>query len=340
MVNFLRILALSGLIVLFLGGWLWYDYQKALRQPLEVGDAPVLYTVRSGMTFRAVAAEFKQHGWWQYPRYLLWHVHHRHLANKLKAGEYELRSGMSIDHLLDALAAGRTMQHAVTIVEGWTFARLREAIDKTPVLVSTLRGLDDATVMERLGHPGIPPEGRFFPDTYYVTAGTSDMVLLQRAYKRMEQTLETLWKERAADLPYKIPEEALTMASIVEKETAVPKERSLIASVFVQRLGRGIKLQTDPTVIYGLGRGYDGNLRRKDLENDTPYNTYVRAGLPPTPIAMPGKASLEAALNPAPAGVLYFVARGDGSHEFSRTLEEHNRAVARYQLGGAVPASP
>lgn len=340
MPNLLRFVLLCGLVVLFIAGWLWHDYGKALRQPLVVGDAPVLYAVSGGMTFRGVASDLDERRWWKHPRYLLLHAHRRGLADRLKAGEYELHNGMSIDQVLDQLAAGRTAQHAVTFVEGWTFAQLREEIEKAPVLVATLRRLDDAEVMERIGHPGVHPEGRFFPDTYHVTAGTTDVALLQRAYERMEDMLATLWAERATDLPYATPDEALVMASIVEKETAVAAERPFIASVFVLRLARGMKLQTDPTVIYGLEPAFDGNLRRADLEKDTPYNTYVHAGLPPTPIALPGRASLQAALNPADAQALYFVARGDGSHEFSSTLEEHNRAVARYQLGGAEPTHP
>jgi len=332
------LLTTGFLLLLAIGcfcGWLWHDYQSALQQPLALGDEPVLYNVASGMTFRGVAGDLKQRGWWKHPRYFMLEAYRRGLQNKLKTGEYELQVGVTLDQLLELLASGKTVQHPLTIVEGWTFSELRHALEQSAVLQNTLRGVDDATVMERIGFAGIYPEGRFFPDTYHVTRGTTDVALLKRAYQRMAATLDALWKERAADLPYQSPDEALVMASIVEKETAVAQERAQIASVFVERLKRGMKLQTDPTVIYGLGANFDGNLRRKHLEADTPYNTYTRAGLPPTPVAMPGQASLIAALHPAGGEALYFVARGDGSHEFSRTLEEHNRAVTKYQLRSA-----
>lgn len=335
--SLLKVVVLLALAAAFLGLWFWHDYQSALRDPLAIGEEAALYTVEPGANFSGVARDIRTRGWWNHAaRYFVLHVRARAMANKLKNGEYRIEPAMSIDQLIDLLVSGKTVQHAVTIVEGWTFAQVRQALEQSPVLEQTLRGLDDAAVMERLGHPGIHPEGRFFPDTYYVTRGTTDAELLKRAYTSMDELLSKLWAQRTGDQPYTNADEALIMASIVEKETAVPAERPLIASVFVQRLKRGMKLQTDPTVIYGLGSTFDGNLRHKDLANDTPYNTYTRSGLPPTPISIPGKESIVAALQPADSEALYFVARGDGSHEFSGTLEEHNRAVARYQSGGGA----
>jgi UPF0755 protein len=234
--------------------------------------------------------------------------------------------------LLALLESGDVVQHAVTIVEGWTFQDLRRALEREPLLDNTLAGRDDAEVMAALGESGQAPEGLFFPDTYLFGKGTTDVEILRESRARMRRELETAWEGRAEGLPVETPYEALILASIVEKETALASERARIAGVFTTRLRRGMRLQTDPTVIYGLGSRYDGNLRRADLERDGPYNTYTRAGLPPTPIALPGTESLRAAMGPDERGDLYFVATGlpDGSHEFSRTLAEHEAAVRRY----------
>lgn len=332
--SLVKILFLVLLGAGFVGLWFWHDYHTALDEPLSVGDKPVPYVVEKGMRFRSVAKDLYRHGWWRHPRYFVLRVQQRNLVHKLKVGEYEIQPGMKVDAFIDLLVSGRGVQHPITIVEGWSFAQVRQALKQSPMLEHTLDELDDAAVMERLGLAGMHPEGRFFPDTYHVTRGTPDVQVLKRAFARMQEVMEKSWSERAGNLPYTNPDEALTMASIVEKETAIAAERPLIASVFVQRLKRGMKLQTDPTVIYGLGLQFDGNIRRKDLERDTPYNTYLHTGLPPTPIAMPSEESILAALHPAETETLYFVARGDGSHEFSKTLEEHNRAVAKYQLSG------
>jgi len=226
--------------------------------------------------------------------------------------------------------------YPLVLVEGWNFEQVRRALAGAPKLAQTLQGLPDEEVMRRLGYPGLHPEGRFFPDTYYYSAGHTDLALLQRAFERMRARLEQEWERRAPDLPYRTIDEALIMASIVEKETGRPEERTLIAGVFVNRLRRGMRLQTDPTVIYGLGAAYDGNIRARDLRRDNPYNTYTRAGLPPTPIAMTGGEALAAAMRPAATDALYFVSRGDGSHVFSATLKEHNAAVIKYQLKGTA----
>jgi UPF0755 protein len=230
------------------------------------------------------------------------------------------------------MAAGEVVQHHFTIVEGWTFRQLRLALAQDPVLVQTLTAADDADVMKRLGAPGALAEGWFLPETYSYVKGMSDLDLLRRAHEAMGKLLDQLWSAHPADFVLDSPYQLLTLASIVEKETAQPNERPLIAAVFLHRLRLPMLLQTDPTVIYGLGARYDGHIHRRDLDTDTPYNTYTRAGLPPTPIALPGHAALDAVMHPAATDALYFVARGDGTHEFSATLDAHNKAVARYQL--------
>ena len=254
------------------------------------------------------------------------------VAGKLHAGEYALDPGIAPRGLLAKMAAGDVIQHKFTIVEGWTFAQLRDALAPDAAIEQSLAGRSGADIMRALDSGGAPPEGWFLPETYQFVKGMSDLDILRRAHAAMRRKLDALWAARAPDLPLDTPYQALILASIVEKETAQPAERALIAGVFEHRLRLGMRLQTDPAVIYGLGSGYDGKIHTRDLETDTPYNTYTRAGLPPTPIAMPGSASLEAVLHPAQTDALYFVARGDGTHEFSATLEAHNRAVAKYQL--------
>ena len=258
---------------------------------------------------------------------------------RIKAGSYEIASGVTPLDLIDKLTRGDVTQQELTIPEGWSFRQFRAALDAHEGVEHATRGLSDAQVLDLIAkaEPGSKishPEGLFFPDTYLFAKGSGDIAILRRAYRAMSRHLAGEWQRRAAGVPYASPYEALIMASIVEKETGQARERPLIAGVFVNRLRRGMLLQTDPTVIYGLGTGFDGNLRRRDLQQDGPYNTYTRAGLPPTPIALPGLAALQAALNPARTDALYFVARGDGTHEFSATLEAHNRAVNRFQRRG------
>jgi UPF0755 protein len=251
---------------------------------------------------------------------------------RIKAGEYAIAPGTTPRGLLALFESGAVVQHSVTIVEGWTFRDLRRALEKQPHLDNTLAGQDDAAVMAALGENGTHPEGLFFPDTYLFGKGTTDLEILRQARGRMRRELDAAWGARADGLPIGTPYEALILASIVEKETALAPERPRIAGVFTARLRIGMRLQTDPTVIYGMGARFDGNLRKRDLEADSPYNTYTRGGLPPTPIALPGAGSLQAAVRPDARGDLFFVATGepDGSHAFSRTLAEHERAVARY----------
>jgi UPF0755 protein len=254
------------------------------------------------------------------------------VAGKLQVGEYAVTPGLSPRALLDRLARGEVIQRKYTLIEGWSFRDVRRALAADPLLVHPTTQPDDAALMRALGRAGQHPEGRFLPETYVYTRGTDEVAVLDRAAKAMDKALAEAWDGRAAGLPYKSPDELLTMASIVEKETGLASERPLIAGVFVRRLGIGMRLQTDPTVIYGMGAAYAGNIRKNDLLTDTPYNTYVRAGLPPTPIAMPGLAALQAAAHPADGDALYFVARGNGAHEFSSNLAAHEAAVRRYQL--------
>jgi UPF0755 protein len=255
-------------------------------------------------------------------------------TRNIKAGNYELTEPASPYRLLQKLVQGDVTQATVKFIEGSTFRQMRASIDEHPGLAHTTRGLADEEILQRLGIEESSPEGLFFPDTYHFASGSSDLRVLARAHRLMRSHLEARWTERASDLPLATPYEALILASIVEKETGREEERPLIAAVFVNRLRKGMLLQADPTVIYGLGEAFDGNLRKRDLLKDAPYNTYTRAGLPPTPIAMPGLASLAATLNPPASDALYFVSRGDGTSHFSRTLSEHERAVTKYQRSG------
>ena len=325
---------LAGVLVLVasLGtGWVWLKLDRFANSPISLQQARA-FDVAPGSGVARIARELAAQGVIDDARAFVWLARWRQQAHRLQAGEYWLQPGLSGEQLLALLVAGKVRQHVFTIVEGWTFRQLRRALAAEPRIRHSLTGLSDAEVMARLGHPGEHPEGRFLPDTYHFPAGTRDVDFLQRAYQAMAEALERLWPQRQPDLPLASPYEALILASIVEKETAVAAERRQIAGVFIRRLRKGMRLQTDPTVIYGLGEDFQGNLRKRDLRRDTPYNTYRRRGLPPTPIALPGLDSLRAVLDPAPGEALYFVAKGDGRHHFSATLEEHNRAVRRYQI--------
>ncbi len=309
------------------------DFRRFADSPLAPLPAPTTLDVALGTTLPDIVRDLQVHGVHAGPP-LYWRALARWMgvAGHLRAGEYALIPGMTPRMLLANMAAGEVIQHRFTIVEGWTFAQLREALARATELKRTLASLSDADIMRLLGAGGVSPEGWFMPETYQFVKGMSDANILRRAFASMHRKLDALWAERAADLPLDSPYQALILASIVEKETAQPAERAIIAGVFEHRLKLGMRLQTDPAVIYGLGSSYDGKIHARDLETDTPYNTYTRAGLPPTPIAMPGAASLAAVLHPVATDALYFVARGDGTHEFSATLEAHNRAVEKYQL--------
>lgn len=329
---FPKLLGVALIVASFTLGWILIDFQQFLRDPVAPLEAARTYTVAPGAGLIAVARDLERQGLIRHPRYLLWYARWRGVADDIKAGEYLIAPETTPPQFLDKLSRGDVIQYSLTIPEGWTFAQLMAAVNRHEKLVHTLADRDAAEIMAALGLPGQHPEGRFFPDTYYFAAGTTDVAFLRRAHQAMEERLAAEWADRAPGLPYKTPYEALILASIIEKETAVPEERRRIAGVFVRRLQRGMRLQTDPTVIYGLGEDYDGNLRRRDLRTDSPYNTYLRRGLPPTPIALPGAAALHAALHPEPGDALYFVARGDGTHHFSATVAEHNAAVKSYQL--------
>ncbi|MBL8248395.1 MAG: endolytic transglycosylase MltG [Candidatus Competibacter sp.] len=328
------LLALAALALIF-GPALYIvyaDYHRFLDTPLGVPAGGLTLEIKPGMGIADLTRELRrQPGLLRSAWYLQTYARLSGLASRLKVGEYAIAPGITPRSLIDQLVAGRVLQHALTVVEGWTFQQLRHALAAHPKIAQTLREAGDAEIMARLGRPGEHPEGRFFPDTYHFPAGATDVAFLKRALAAMDQRLAEAWGDRSPNLPLHDAYQALILASIVEKETALAAERAEIAGVLVRRLRNGMLLQTDPTVIYGLGAAFDGNLRKQDLVADTPYNTYTRKGLPPTPIALPGAAALAAAVHPAPGDALYFVANGKGGHVFSRTLDQHNQAVRHSQ---------
>lgn len=305
---------------------------RTLNEPVAVPGRGALVDVRPGMSLAAVSAELEREGVLDEaePRLVRWYVRLNGLATRLHAGEYRIEPGMTPIDVVEAIVAGDVHLHEITIVEGWRFAELLEALRGHPAVAGSAH--DGAAIMAALGRPDVHPEGQFLPDTYRFPKGTPELELLRIAHDALHRRLESAWAQRSEDLSLDTPYEALILASIIEKETALAAERGRIAGVFHRRLERGMRLQTDPTVIYGLGDAFDGNLRRADLERDTPYNTYTRHGLPPTPIALPSAAAIDAAVAPEPGTALYFVATGepDGSHAFSDTLEQHNEAVREY----------
>lgn len=329
-----QVLILVLLLGVMAGGWGVYHYQQFIHQPLNLQQEQTLL-VKPGSSLRGIAGKLHKQGLLSDARLFVLMARLRGQAASMQAGEYALEPGLTPAGLLQKMVEGEVVQYGITLIEGWTFKQFRTAIEQSEQLKHSIQGMSDAEVMEKLGHGGEHPEGRFFPDTYHFTRGTSDVALLQRAYQAMQEQLELAWEGRDKDIPLKSPYEALILASIVEKETGQASERQEIAGVFTRRLLKGMRLQTDPTVIYGMGMPYEGsNIRRKDLRTDTPYNTYTRAGLPPTPIAMPGAGAIEAALHPKEGKSLYFVGKGNGYHHFSATLREHNNAVIKYQLNG------
>jgi UPF0755 protein len=305
--------------------WWWVD------RPLPLAGATAELSVESGTTPRDIAQAWVQAGVQSPPSLLYAWFRVSGQARRIRAGSYEIDAGTSPRRLLAKMVQGEETLEQVRFIEGWTLRQVRAELARAPALKPTSAGLSDAELMTALGAPGVTGEGRFFPDTYAYSRGVSDLTVLRRAHLAMQERLDGIWAERAPDTPLKSAEEALILASIVEKETGAAADRGLVAGVFSNRLRIGMPLQTDPTVIYGLGAAFDGNLRKRDLLADTPYNTYTRGGLPPTPIALPGLASLRAAVRPDPTKALYFVARGDGSSVFSSSLAEHNRAVNQYQ---------
>ncbi len=328
-----------------LGAWLWRDYQRFLVSPLGVGEQVQVVEIARGQSFRGVVAQLHAAGLDGGVHELYWRALGWQRKARVQAGEYAVEPQLTPPALLDRFARGQVIQYRLTVVEGWTVRELRLALARDPVLVQTLGGVPDDELLVAIGAQetligtpaGHAPEGQFLPETYQFTRGTTDAQLLLRMHRALLQALDEAWSRRAPNLPLVTPHEALVLASIVEKETGVPEERDQVAGVFVRRLQRGMRLQTDPTVIYGRGEGISGPITRSHLDTDTPWNTYTRDGLPPTPIALPGRAAIEATLHPDDGDALYFVARGTGGHVFSRTLDEHNRAVAEYRRRMRTP---
>ena len=306
----------------------------ATWHPLPLPQSTYAFNVKPGATLRSVARELSAAGIIPADWVLVGLARATSVDRTIKAGNYEIGAGITLTSLLAKLTQGDVTQVAFTIVEGWSFRDLRTALKSRADIKTTIADLPDAGVMQRIGASEPQPEGMFFPDTYFFASGATDTALLARADRTMQERLAAAWAARAPGLPLASPYEALTLASIVEKETGRAADRPLIAAVFINRLQQGMRLQTDPAVIYGLGERFDGNLRKRDLDADQPFNMYTRDGLPPTPIALPSQASLDAVLHPPATPYLYFVARGDGSSEFSSSLADHNTAVAKYQKGG------
>jgi len=319
---FLIFAALAG------GAAVWW-----LNQTLVLNADSVDLSIEPGTSVRGVALAANEAGVQVNPSLLYWWFRMSGDARLIKAGSYEITADATPRSLLRKLVRGEESLRAVTLVEGWNFSQVRAALSKAEQLRQDTRGLEADSIMNSLGRPGLHPEGRFYPDTYTYAKGSSDLAVLKRALRAMDKRLDEVWRQRQPNTILKTPEQALILASIIEKETGRTSDRAMISGVFTNRLRIGMMLQTDPTVIYGLGEDFDGNLRRRHLQADTPWNTYTRGGLPPTPIAMPGKASLLAAVQPAPTKALYFVSRGDGTSQFSASLEEHNRAVNKFQRG-------
>ena len=330
-----RGLAVLAVVLAVIAGAAWFGGRAWLAHYLQTPlalEEPRILDVPAGSSLKGVANELAQDGVLKFPAVLTEWARYTGDAARIRAGEYEITPETTAAGLVDLLVRGQAVLHSVTLVEGWTFAEMQAALAAHPALVATETGADAAALMAELGQPGMHPEGWFLPETYRFARGTRDVVILRQAYEAMQSALASAWQERPDDFPLESAYEVLILASIIERETGLDAERDQVAGVFVRRLNKGMRLQTDPTVIYGLGEDFDGDLKRADLRRDTPYNTYTRSGLPPTPIAMPGRASLAAAVSPAEGNALYFVAtgKGDGSHKFSATLEEHNRAVAEY----------
>lgn len=322
-------IALAAIVVA--AALLWWQLGRAMDEPSSLASTARV-EIGAGESLRAILGRLERMGAVGHARQVEWYLRLHGEHPRVQAGTYELPPHASARALIDQMVAGRVVLEQLTVVEGWRFDDLRRALEAHAAVGHTLQGLSDAALMDALGHGGQAAEGRFFPDTYRFAAGTPDRRILDMAYERMRHELQTAWDARAPDLPLSSPDAALVLASIVEKETGREDERPLVAAVFVNRLRRGMRLQSDPTVIYGLGDRYDGNIHTRDLETDTPYNSYTRGGLPPTPIALPGAASLKATLHPADSDALYFVATGtgDGGHQFSTTLEQHDEALRAY----------
>lgn len=325
LLKFLVLVLLLAVAAASAGAWWW------LQRPLPLAQPRVEVSIEPGSSPRAVAQAWVDAGVQTSPALLYYWFRLSGEDRALRAGSFEVERGVTPRGLLDKMVRGDELMATVRFIEGWTFRQVRQAVSSAPHLRQTLTGMSDEELMTAIGASGVFPEGRFFPDTYSFSRGASDVTVLRRAYEAMARRVDEAWASRRDDSPLRTPTEALILASIVEKETGHVEDRGKVAAVFLNRLRVSMPLQTDPTVIYGMGDRFDGNLRKRDLQADTPYNTYTRPGLPPTPIAMPGVASLQAVMAPDPTKALYFVSRGDGRSEFSETLGQHNRAVDRYQ---------
>ena len=326
-----RVFIMATLAALCVAAITLVRFQQFQDTALDLPADGLIYNMPAGASLNQLAYDLEARGIIQHPRFLILLGRKMDAATRLQAGEYDLARGVTPPDLLQVLLAGKVIQHELTLIEGHSFREMLRRVNANPILEHTLVDLSDAEIMAALGQAEQHPEGRFLPDTYHITRGTTDLEFLRRAYQAMTVRLQTEWDAREEGLPLKTADEALILASIVEKETGAPEERAQIAGVFVRRLQKNMRLQTDPTVIYGMGESYDGNIRKRDLLKDTPYNTYTREGLPPTPIAMPGVEAIHAVMHPAPGKSLYFVAMGEGRHYFSSTLKQHNLAVDKFQ---------
>ena len=335
LIRVIKFFLVLGVILAICGGTLgylvWQEMGAALNKPLEMESA-ILFEIPRGSNVRQLSNALAENGWLAEPFFFEIEARRLELAQQIKAGTYEVRPGESLLDLLARFTNGDTVSFSVSFIEGTSLRQILSILAKAPHIEHTLGDISQEDLTAMIAPQQSSLEGWIFPSTYQYPMGAVDIEILKRAYKKMQDVLATQWALKHQELPYASPYEALIMASIIEKETGLAAERKQISGVFVRRLNKGMKLQTDPTVIYGMGESFDGNIRRKDLRTDTPYNTYTRFGLPPTPIAMPGEAAIEAALQPADGKALYFVAKGDGSHAFSATLKEHNAAVRKYQL--------
>jgi UPF0755 protein len=330
---FSELMGISVIIISFICAWALLGYHRFHLSTVDLEEEQMIYEIKPGDSINSIADDFVKRGWLPHAYYLKAHARLNEHGS-IKVGEYRISNNSTVLDLIKQFIEGKVVLYQLTIIEGWTFSQVRIALSDNPVLIQTLNDLSDEEIMEKIGSKGLHPEGQFLPDTYSFSRQTTDLQYLQQAHQALQNTLATAWENRDEKLPIKTPYEALTLASIVEKETGAAHERPLIAGVFMTRLRKNMKLQTDPTVIYGMGSRYQGNIQRKHLREDTPYNTYVHKGLTPTPISMPGAAAIEAVMHPKEEGYLYFVAKADGSgeHYFSKTLKEHNQAVRKYQL--------
>lgn len=312
-----------------------YQLLRFQHGNVALPQEPTVFLIRSGSNIKSIAQDLSMQNIINDPWLFILLAKVKGVETRVRAGEYQIESGMTADDLLEKFTQGSAIQYSFTVIEGWSFRQMLAALAEDPVIEHTLQGKSNQEIMALIGHPELHPEGMFFPDTYRFPKGTSDLDFLQRAFQVMQNHLTREWNQRDEDLPLKSEYEALILASIIEKETGAGFERPLISGVFIRRLKKNMRLQTDPTIIYGLGEEFDGDIRFRDLKKDTPYNTYLHAGLTPTPIALPGLEAIRAALHPAKTDALYFVSKGDGTHQFSATLDEHNTAVKRYQLNKA-----